>query len=156
MLSLSLKTRSATSSSSLPHHFGSSTETKTETHFVDLVLWSLLSLEVDLKPNNLLECMSSPVQALDILQERGWYYAQNLRQRGWSGHQVVIDFQGEGHVFHLKNLTSRNSTILRNRIVTFINEKWSDASVLMEPSCDSSNFMVGCRPLHIPKISSDA
>ncbi|KAK0582218.1 hypothetical protein LWI29_023030 [Acer saccharum] len=96
------------------------------------------------------------VSELDILQERGWYYAQNLRQRGWSGHQDVIDFQGEGHVFHLNNLTSRNSTILRNRIVTFINEKWSDASVLMEPSCDSSNFMVGCRPLHIPKISSDA
>ncbi|KAK3195739.1 hypothetical protein Dsin_027049 [Dipteronia sinensis] len=95
------------------------------------------------------------VSELDILQERGWYYAQNLRQSGWSGIQEVIDFLGEGHVFHLKNLTSRNSSILRNRIATFINEKWSDASFLMEPSRDSSNFMVSRRALYIPKVSSE-
>ena len=56
------------------------------------------------------------------LRERGWYYAQKLSQSGWSGHQKVIDFQGEDHVFRTKNLTSQNSTIRRNRIAAFINQ----------------------------------
>ncbi|KAH7575214.1 hypothetical protein JRO89_XS02G0063900 [Xanthoceras sorbifolium] len=73
------------------------------------------------------------------LRERGWYYAQKLRESGWSGYQEVIDFQGENHVFHLNNLNSRNSTILRNRIVTYINQEWIDASVRMKPSRDWSN-----------------
>ncbi|KAL5788386.1 hypothetical protein ACOSP7_005335 [Xanthoceras sorbifolium] len=70
------------------------------------------------------------------LRERGWYYAQKLRESGWSGYQEVIDFQGENHVFHLNNLNSRNSTILRNRIVTYINQEWIEASVRMKPSRD--------------------
>ncbi|TXG51801.1 hypothetical protein EZV62_024325 [Acer yangbiense] len=61
---------SSTSISSLPHHFGSSTET--ETHFVDLVLWSLLSLEVDLEPNNLLEYMNMDTKRLVIYHGGSW------------------------------------------------------------------------------------
>ncbi|KAL5788374.1 hypothetical protein ACOSP7_005323 [Xanthoceras sorbifolium] len=94
------------------------------------------------------------------LRERGWYYAQKLRESGWSGYQEVNDFQGEDHVFHLNNLTSRNSTILRNSIVTFINQEWSDASVEMKPSRDWSNSslydmisMVGRIVLRTLKIS---
>ncbi|KAH7575213.1 hypothetical protein JRO89_XS02G0063600 [Xanthoceras sorbifolium] len=88
------------------------------------------------------------------LRERGWYYAQKLRESGWSGYQEVTDFQGEDHDFHMSNLTSRNSTILRNSIVTFINQEWSDTSVGMKPSRDLSNspfydmiLMIGRRVL---------
>ncbi|KAK1559419.1 hypothetical protein Q3G72_014303 [Acer saccharum] len=66
---------------------------------------------------------------LDIWRIRGSYYAQKLKQSGWSGYQEVIEFKGEGHAFHLKNITSRNSTLLRYRMANFINRDWSDASI---------------------------
>ncbi|KAH7575217.1 hypothetical protein ACOSP7_005322 [Xanthoceras sorbifolium] len=61
------------------------------------------------------------VSEKDYLRERGWYYGQKLRESGWSGDMEVVEYKGEGHVFHLANLTSKHSVDLRHRIVSFIN-----------------------------------
>ncbi|TXG64346.1 hypothetical protein EZV62_011340 [Acer yangbiense] len=60
------------------------------------------------------------VSEKDYLRERGWYYAQKLRESGWSGDMEVVEYKDEGHDFHLANLTSKNSVNLRRRIVSFI------------------------------------
>ncbi|KAK0582976.1 hypothetical protein LWI29_031833 [Acer saccharum] len=62
------------------------------------------------------------VSEKDYLRERGWYYAQKLRESGWSGDMEVVEYTDEGHDFHLANLTSKNSVNLRRRIVSFINQ----------------------------------
>ncbi|KAK0581650.1 hypothetical protein LWI29_016418 [Acer saccharum] len=59
----------------------------------------------------------------DFMRERGWYYVQKLRESGWSGDMVVVDYKGEDHNFHLANLTSKNSVDLRRRTVLVINQE---------------------------------
>lgn len=70
------------------------------------------------------------------LRERGWFYASSLRRSGWSGHQHVVDFQNEGHVFHMKKPDSVSATILRRHMAEFINQDWpvnDDSSVQLPP-----------------------
>lgn len=60
------------------------------------------------------------VSEMDYLRERDWWYAEKVRESGWSGDIEVVEYKGEQHVFHLNNLTSSNSLDLRRRIVQFI------------------------------------
>ncbi|KAK3195734.1 hypothetical protein Dsin_027044 [Dipteronia sinensis] len=61
------------------------------------------------------------VSEKDILRGRGWHYAQQLRESGWSGDLEVIDFNGEDHVFHLFKPTCVKAVAMLKRIVSFIN-----------------------------------
>ncbi|KAK0582751.1 hypothetical protein LWI29_029104 [Acer saccharum] len=61
------------------------------------------------------------VSEKDILRGRGWHYAQQLRESGWSGDLEVIDFNGEDHVFHLFKPTCDKAVAMFKRIVSFIN-----------------------------------
>ncbi|KAK0581249.1 hypothetical protein LWI29_011747 [Acer saccharum] len=61
------------------------------------------------------------VSDMDLLRVRGWYYAQKVRESGWSGDLEVIDFKGEEHVFHLFKPTCEKAVAMFKRIVSFIN-----------------------------------
>ncbi|KAH7575210.1 hypothetical protein ACOSP7_005337 [Xanthoceras sorbifolium] len=60
------------------------------------------------------------VSEKDLLRERGWYYAQKLRESGWSGNQEVTDFQGEDHDFHLFKPNCEKAVAMLKSIVSFI------------------------------------
>ncbi|KAK2665127.1 hypothetical protein Ddye_003701 [Dipteronia dyeriana] len=77
------------------------------------------------KDPNLVRVGCSRIQVIvsekDILRGRGWHYAQQLRESGWSGDLEVIDFKGEDHVFHLFKPTCEKAVAMLKRIVSFIN-----------------------------------
>lgn len=57
----------------------------------------------------------------DVLRDRGLYYKELLEKSGWHGKVEVVEYEGEGHVFHLFNPSCANSLDLMTRIVHFLN-----------------------------------
>ncbi|KAJ4844757.1 hypothetical protein Tsubulata_003455 [Turnera subulata] len=58
----------------------------------------------------------------DALRERGWYYCEELKKRGWRGKVEFVEANGENHVFHLENATCENAVTLLKKISSFIND----------------------------------
>lgn len=56
----------------------------------------------------------------DFIRERGLIYYEALKKGGWNGEVEILDFEKEGHVFHLLNQTCDNAGILMKRVVSFL------------------------------------
>ncbi|XP_015874261.3 probable carboxylesterase 12 [Ziziphus jujuba] len=56
----------------------------------------------------------------DFLRERGWYYSELVRKRGWGGIVEVLEAKEENHVFHLFNPSCENAIAMLKRISSFI------------------------------------
>ena len=66
----------------------------------------------------------------DVLRERGWFYYETLGKSGWNGEAVIMETEGEKHVFHLFEPSSERAVNLMTRIVSFINQEFvEDGSV---------------------------
>ncbi|CAA2967096.1 probable carboxylesterase 12 [Olea europaea subsp. europaea] len=67
--------------------------------------------------NKVLVCTSEK----DGLRGRGWHYYETVKKSNWKGEIELLDFEEEGHVFHLLNPTSENAALLMKKIVNFMN-----------------------------------
>lgn len=55
----------------------------------------------------------------DFLKQRGVLYYEALKKSGWSGEVEMVDFEGEGHVFHLLDPTCEKARTLMKLVVSF-------------------------------------
>nr|XP_043626907.1 probable carboxylesterase 7 [Erigeron canadensis] len=58
----------------------------------------------------------------DFMRERDRNYKKVIENCEWKGKLEVAEDKGEGHVFFLKNPSSKNAISLRTRVSTFINK----------------------------------
>lgn len=58
----------------------------------------------------------------DFIRDRGWLYYEALKKSGWSGQVEIFDYEGEDHVFHLKNPNCDNAGIYMKRVVSFFKD----------------------------------
>ncbi|CAI9104365.1 OLC1v1003021C1 [Oldenlandia corymbosa var. corymbosa] len=56
----------------------------------------------------------------DFIRDRGVLYHEALKKSGWNGELEVVDFEKEGHVFHLLNQACENAGILMKKVVSFL------------------------------------
>ncbi|CAN0838116.1 Tuliposide A-converting enzyme 1, chloroplastic [Linum grandiflorum] len=61
------------------------------------------------------------VAGKDFLKDRGDYYYQLLKESEWKGEVEIVETDGEGHVFHLKDNACGNAVNMRKKICSFIN-----------------------------------
>ncbi|KAL8541365.1 hypothetical protein ACS0TY_002569 [Phlomoides rotata] len=70
------------------------------------------------------------VAELDILRERGRYYAEALKRSEWDGVVEVLETKGEGHVFNLDHPNSPKAKKMLDHLGLFLNDKfgcdWGD------------------------------
>ncbi|KAA8536174.1 hypothetical protein F0562_028652 [Nyssa sinensis] len=58
----------------------------------------------------------------DWLRNRGWAYYEALGKSGWGGEMEMMESEGEGHGFHLFNLTCEKAVTLMSRLASFLNQ----------------------------------
>ncbi|KAL8541366.1 hypothetical protein ACS0TY_002570 [Phlomoides rotata] len=63
------------------------------------------------------------IAELDILRERGRYYAKALRKSKWNGIVEVLETKGEDHVFNLGHPNSPKAKKMLSQLDLFLNDK---------------------------------
>ncbi|ESW28538.1 hypothetical protein PHAVU_003G295000 [Phaseolus vulgaris] len=58
----------------------------------------------------------------DFLRDRGLSYYEALKNSGWKGEVEKVEFEGEGHVFHLLHPSKQSSLDLVQQFVAFLKQ----------------------------------
>lgn len=59
----------------------------------------------------------------DILRARGVAYYEALKKSGWKGEVKLVEHQGQGHVFHLKDHECEQAVELLEHLGGFLNQE---------------------------------
>lgn len=59
----------------------------------------------------------------DLLQNRGWFYYENLKKSGWKGVVEIMETKEEDHVFHLFKPSCENAVAMLKLICSYLNEE---------------------------------
>ena len=58
----------------------------------------------------------------DHLREVGWSYYEELKKSGWGGSVEIVENEGQGHCFHIEDLSYVKAQALIKRFVSFLKE----------------------------------